>query len=539
MPSASPSATLSTSTSANLSSPHKKFSTITGLNPGPASSNRSGNSNGTSTRTSVKGLFGEDPDSVAANSAGNGSGFTLSHGGSISRGSADGPWSISVAEVQQSSPTNINNLSNPSSNKRTSRRGSSKSGSKDQSSSSSGTAYTLYCTTPTHNLTLSRSANEIIELDQKLREGQSSANVLPKLPKLITSIPATTSPSTGGRRLFQTISRTLSPGANKNRAALSNLTASGLGLATPLDSSSVANSSESPTGGASTPTGKVASLPPSEILPSTTSAHTTTTHLATYLTSVSNIPFIKKHKAWRRFTHVRSEDLQSIRVERRVRKVRSDLAQHVKSSVAPTNTNVGPSHSDLEEDGDVEETENEIENVSTSGRSTSQSVASSSQAAGVKRSSTMRSDTSSTNHSNQRPDVPLRSTSAADGQASQDRSVNGSPNVTSNGSSARNSRSKVNGIPEDQEKEKESIQTSIGQDTEMKDVSQNGASNDPEATDSKSKKEKMKESSGRRERSERKKRDKESEKVTVDDFEMIRVLGKGCAGKVSLLIGRL
>lgn len=543
MPTASPSATLSASSSANLQSPHKKFSTITGLNPGG-----SNKSNGTNGRTSVKGLFGEDSTNETLNGGGSsiksngGSGFTAN--GSISRGSphfnnsnnnnnnsSDGPWSISVAQVESQS-TNPNPTSSFGTKK--SRRAS-------KINETESSSYTLYFTTPTHNLTLLRNGLEIIELDQKLREGQSNVNGLPKLPKLVTSNPSSSSTTTtGGRRLFQTISRTLSPGgSSKNRSALSNLSSSGMGGLAQVDQN-VIQTDSSPSNGTSTPTsGKVSSPLPSTDAPS--SNHNTTTHLATYLTTISNIPFIKKHKAWRRFIHVRSEDLQSVRVERRVRKVRSDLAQHVGSSVAPTNTNVGPSHSDLDEDGDGDEgaslsgrsNTNQSQGGGGGGASTTNTTTT---AAGIKRTNTMRSDNTTAsssnnhNHSN-RPEVPQRSTSVDQSQSeslSPNNLSTGAGGGGSNPSSARNSRSIVNGIPEGQENDG---------DTEMKDVTDATTTNGDSKNSSSTKQEKLKDQSNRRERSERKRRDKESDKVTVDDFEMIRVLGKGCAGKVSSLFG--
>ncbi|KAJ7757611.1 hypothetical protein B0H16DRAFT_1270772, partial [Mycena metata] len=39
--------------------------------------------------------------------------------------------------------------------------------------------YSLYIKTPTHNLTLSRTAAELVELDRKLREAYPNAPVLP------------------------------------------------------------------------------------------------------------------------------------------------------------------------------------------------------------------------------------------------------------------------------------------------------------------------------------------------------------------------
>ena len=58
----------------------------------------------------------------------------------------------------------------------------------------------------------------------------------------------------------------------------------------------------------------------------TTSA--TSTALASYLTSISNIASIRADRVWKRFVRVRTDDLESVRVERAIKRVRSDLAAH-------------------------------------------------------------------------------------------------------------------------------------------------------------------------------------------------------------------
>lgn len=54
----------------------------------------------------------------------------------------------------------------------------------------------------------------------------------------------------------------------------------------------------------------------------------TSTCLAAYLTSVANDPNIRQLRAWKRFVRVRTDDLQSVRAERAIKRVRSDLAAH-------------------------------------------------------------------------------------------------------------------------------------------------------------------------------------------------------------------
>lgn len=53
-----------------------------------------------------------------------------------------------------------------------------------------------------------------------------------------------------------------------------------------------------------------------------------TTMLAAYLTGVANDPKCRNARAWKRFMRVRTDDLESVRVERAIKRVRSDLATH-------------------------------------------------------------------------------------------------------------------------------------------------------------------------------------------------------------------
>jgi serum/glucocorticoid-regulated kinase 2 len=61
--------------------------------------------------------------------------------------------------------------------------------------------------------------------------------------------------------------------------------------------------------------------------PPTPSAKSTA--LAAYLTTISNIARVRADRVWKRFVRVRTDDLESVRVERAIKRVRSDLAAHV------------------------------------------------------------------------------------------------------------------------------------------------------------------------------------------------------------------
>ncbi|KIY50512.1 hypothetical protein FISHEDRAFT_29215, partial [Fistulina hepatica ATCC 64428] len=93
----------------------------------------------------------------------------------------DGPWSISVAESPYDS-----------------RKG--------------GKSYSIYIKTPTHNLTLTRTASEIVDLDRKLRDPSHNPYpdaVLPTLPFDPASVVALTKKRKSA--FLNTLSRLASP----------------------------------------------------------------------------------------------------------------------------------------------------------------------------------------------------------------------------------------------------------------------------------------------------------------------------------------
>ena len=418
---------------------HNKFSTFAGLRElssrGPSQNGASGNA--ASNPTSLRGLFDQDGNSSSLNASPRlpdldaDAGLTDSAAAAALGRNADGPWSISVAEAKD---------------KREGRK-------RKQVLAT----YTLYVTTPTHNLTLIRSANHITDMDNKIRESITNTS-LPFLPALPTS----SAPQLSGRKFFQTISRTLSPGASKTRATFANF----------------AGEPTSPAPGASG--FDAASPPPSAPLSpqpeemSKLASHSTTTQLATYFTALANKPVTREHKAWKRFVRVDADDFQSVRVERRVRKVRSDLAEHVMSSVAPRNTNVGlaPAQSDLE-DGAPTEDDLDLDSADESSRASATPAGRLSHATVTSPSGSM-------------------DTASSDKRAPADDS--------------RSTNINIEMIPEEQNAE----------DSEEANTERQGGVD-----------------KSNRNRSHR--RRKGSNKVTVDDFEMIRVLGKGCAGKVLLV----
>ncbi|CAO1621084.1 unnamed protein product [Sympodiomycopsis kandeliae] len=485
---------------------------------------------------------------------------------SSSRGE-DGPWSVSVALAD---PPPIKQQDSSS---HKSRRGRSKQSNSFETQVESPFAhgFTVYITNPTHNLTLQRSILDITDLDAKIREGQSSINTLPSLPHLPAPNQPSTAPASGGRRILQTISRTLSPGGGRNRVALGQISSSlaqqngtnsnntsASAARTPPQATdyakqspaSVASTIKAPkprrgyatvdSTSASDFNGSAADNNAESEGGAASDTKKTTSALAVYLTTISNIPAVRKSKAFRRFVRVGSEDLQSVRIERRVHRVRSDLAKHVKHSVAPRNTNVGvgPSQSDVGEDGG--RTDDERDAASISVRSASR------QSNALRRPGSSNSDqlqTSATlSNSGIAPHIPSRSASTDIAPPSGAPSPSGSSphlgaaaGAAGGGSVAKRSSPNFEGIPEEAEKEKEAGRDQSTRHTLVPTSSTGDTTNtDTAATtlaDTSAESSALEDVKKR----ERRRKRRDADKVTVDDFEMIRVLGKGCAGKVLLV----
>ena len=74
-----------------------------------------------------------------------------------------------------------------------------------------------------------------------------------------------------------------------------------------------------------------------------TSANPTTTGLAAYLTTLSNDQVFHQAMPWKRFVRVRPDDLERLRVERAIRRVRSDVVAHLSSPSTVNATMHSPS----------------------------------------------------------------------------------------------------------------------------------------------------------------------------------------------------
>ncbi|KAJ6601190.1 hypothetical protein DFH09DRAFT_900600 [Mycena vulgaris] len=187
----------------------------------------------------------------------------------------DGPWSVSVAETPNDARS-----------------------------------YSLYIKTPTHNLTLTRTAMELIDLDRKIREAYPQA-ALPDLPIDPAAPPKRKSKST----FLNTLSRLASPTANRAARRPNGATSNG---PTPAISPQIEANDPFLSFGPSDAPASITAPP----------ASGKSTSVAAYLTTISNTPAMRQARVWKRFVHVRTDDLESVRVERAIKRVRSDLASH-------------------------------------------------------------------------------------------------------------------------------------------------------------------------------------------------------------------
>ncbi|KAF7302899.1 hypothetical protein MKEN_01252200 [Mycena kentingensis (nom. inval.)] len=350
----------------------------------------------------------------------------------------DGPWSVSVAESPEDK-----------------------------------LSYSIYIKTPTHNLTLTRTAQELVDLDRKLREHAPSSQ-LPELP-IDSHAPKRKTKSA----FLNTLSRLASPNTSRTTRATS--APKRTPVASPTNEAIDPFLSFGPGDGAA-----VAPAPP-------TSGNSTA--LAAYLTTVSNNPAMRQARMWKRFVRVRTDDLESVRVERAIKRVRSDLASHTggglrgKENIA---VDAGIMEDDSPEptpvtaatdDSAIEQQQPEPQPSSSEPPSAAEAADAPTppapEAARIPRSQSADPDKSSrlsrafANQDAEQTD-PEDMTSSQAGETEDDSSIS----TSGNGLKKRRSKKKLGGL-------------SLPR--------------------------------------------KSTRKVVIDDFDMMRVLGKGCAGKVLLV----
>ncbi|KAJ2966265.1 hypothetical protein NUW54_g13859 [Trametes sanguinea] len=178
------------------------------------------------------------------------------------------------------------------------------------------TSYSLYIKTPTHNLTLTRSAQEIVDLHAKLRDNHPGLK-MPTPPIDASSLPA---PPKRKSAFLNTLSRFASPSSNKISASRN---ASGRqqqhqqasnGVSSSAASSNASSSVQTPI---ATPANEIGD-PFAEIGENgeditalEASNNKVITGLAAYLTAIANDSTLRQARAWKRFVRVRTDDSQS------------------------------------------------------------------------------------------------------------------------------------------------------------------------------------------------------------------------------------
>lgn len=287
---------------------------------------------------------------------------------------------------------------------------------------------------------------------------------------------------------------------------------------------------------------------------STSSTNTTLTGVAAYLTHVSNEPTLRHARVWKRFVRVRTDDLQSVRVERTIKRVRSDLAAHTtqereqkRSAPGSSATSVSDADSEFAEaifgengsgsignlrEEQIKEEDNEGESVELAGvmaamngntfedpMPTNTIKAKLGEAAVIKSAplsdivKPIDTDAASTSHDGEVVSTPVatpsqttripRSHSADPDKAARLSRLFTPSTTTDSASSAM-----------------ESTAESAAEDDSSVSISDRPA------------RRKLKK---RKDSDDRVREKKSQRKVVINDFEMLRVLGKGCAGKVLLV----
>ncbi|KAI0658369.1 hypothetical protein C8Q70DRAFT_917828 [Cubamyces menziesii] len=396
----------------------------------------------------------------------------------------EGPWTISVAETPH----------DPSS-------------------------YSLYIKTPTHNITLTRTAQELVELHAKLRDNYPGLK-MPNPPIDASSLPA---PPKRKSAFLNTLSRLASPSSNKISSARQ---ASGKqqppsSLSSSAASSNASSSVQTPI---ATPANEIGD-PFAEIGENgedisalEASNNKVITGLAAYLTTIANDSTLRQARAWKRFVRVRTDDLQSVRVERAIKRVRSDLAAHTSPG------EISRSISQVVLDGEASEQTTGDEASSVQDGAEEDTVAEDGTAEGPEDRAPTPVSPKPVQAIPEEPQSTGSQSAEANGTAVEDNDPSTPVQAETPASHSRIVRS---------QSADPMARASRVYSTTPSQASQTGDDSSISTTDRRSARKKRSKSTDPNAQGSEKK--KSQRKVVIDDFEMMRVLGKGCAGKVLLV----
>ncbi|KAI0370044.1 hypothetical protein BV20DRAFT_979751 [Pilatotrama ljubarskyi] len=381
---------------------------------------------------------------------------------------------------------------------------------------------------PTHNITLTRTAQEVVDLHAKLRDNFPGLK-MPTPPIDAASLPA---PPKRKSVFLNTLSRLASPSSNKISA-----TRNASGRQQPpssLSSSSAAssNASSSAQTPSATPANEIGD-PFAEIGENgedisalAASNNKVITGLAAYLTTIANEGTLRQSRAWKRFVRVRTDDLQSVRVERAIKRVRSDLAAHV-SPGSSTEVNRSISQVVLDGEGASEPVSGESsvvrEDIKEEGEGDQDGAGDEETAEGPEDRAPTPVSPKPAPISAEELKSAVSQFSASNGDVTEDEEKGPDTPVQADGPTSHSR------IVRSQSADPMARASRIYSSTPSQ-ASQTGDDSSISTTERRSARKKRSKSTDPN--SEKK---KSQRKVVIDDFEMMRVLGKGCAGKVLLV----
>ncbi|KIP02910.1 hypothetical protein PHLGIDRAFT_78408 [Phlebiopsis gigantea 11061_1 CR5-6] len=411
------------------------------------------------------------------------------------------------------------------------------------------TSYSLYVKTPTHNITLTRAAMEILEVDGKLRDALPGIK-LPKLPLDASTLP---SPPKKKVTFLNTLSRLASPsgkGSNMRPSSSRSSTAAAHSSArtssvnTPLASPS--HERDDPFGSFTMESINGAGSDGQGLL----HANSTVTGLTAYLTTAANDSGVRQTRVWKRFVRVRTDDLQSVRAERAIKRVRSDLAAHSSPGTTEAPRSMSQVLHDAEESPAANgETESpapapevapepvDEEKMENDGAPATEHHATVSGAQEIPPATATQEQAEQAQPLEPAAEIDAEATTPPSDSVEPGEDING--RVTPTPSEPPSAR--VSYIHRSQSAEPMSRPSRVYSSTSAVSTSLRGSSSQASMTGDDS----SISTTGRR--STRKKRSKSVDpsqlgekkkskrKVVIDDFELVRVLGKGCAGKVLLV----
>lgn len=372
---------------------------------------------------------------------------------------------------------------------------------------------------------------EIVELDRKLRDNHPGA----KIPAVPIDPASVIPPPKRKSNFLNTLSRLASPTSNKSLRNRSSNRQNGHSLA-PSTTLPTPPLSTSPTSEANDP---FTSIEPAEVASATpTSPTATSTAIAAYLTTIANMATFRKDRVWKRFVRVRTDDLESVRVERAIKRVRSDLAAHVGGMGNGNRASVGtrvdegsekanqvadPEKSLPTPEDDDEETtpEPKAEDKENGGENVEGEAHHSRDATAVPPGKLEEGEKVGEDEKVATGDED--SVAAVEGQ---EEDVPSTPvNEHSSAAHARNMPRSQSADPDKSHRMSRVYASSVS-------PSQDGMSSQVEETGDESS---FSVNGSRRRQRKKKAKKAPSKKVGIEDFEMMRVLGKGCAGKVLLV----